>query len=43
MTVTDAIRLGLAAGTSNTQFDETGLVDPEMVSRLFTQVQPQRC
>lgn len=43
MTVTDAIRLGLAAGTCNTQYDETGMVDPEMVSRLFTQIQPQRC
>ncbi len=34
----DAIRLGMASGTANTQFEQTGLVTKEMVEKYFPQV-----
>lgn len=38
LTVRDAVRLGMAAGTANTQFDQTGMVSPELVEFYYKQI-----
>lgn len=43
MPLPDAIRLGMAAGTANTQFLQTGYVTPELVESYYLQTQACRC
>lgn len=43
MDMADAIRLGLAAGTANTQFDRTGYVSPELVKRYYPEITATVC
>lgn len=38
MRVVDSIRLGMAAGTANTQFEETGFVSCELVQKYYKEV-----
>ncbi|MBR5535822.1 MAG: 1-phosphofructokinase [Clostridia bacterium] len=38
MSVIDAIKLGMASGTANTQFEETGLVSCELVEKYYIEV-----
>ena len=38
MSVTDSIKLGMAAGTANTQFEETGMVSQELVAKYYKEV-----
>ncbi len=38
MNVVDAIRLGMASGTANTQFEETGFVSCELVERYYKEI-----
>ena len=37
--LTDAIKLGMAAGTANTQFEQTGFVTKEKVNKYFKQIE----
>lgn len=37
-TIENAIRLGMAAGTANTQFEQTGMVTKELVDQFFAQI-----
>ena len=37
--LSDAIKLGMAAGTANTQFEQTGFVTKEMVDKYFNQIE----
>ena len=37
--VTDAIKLGMAAGVANTQFEQTGFVTKELVDKFFDQIE----
>ena len=39
----DAIRLGLACGTANTQFDRTGYVSQELVAQYYSQITATVC
>ena len=34
----DAIKLGMATGTANTQFEQTGMVTKELVDKFFSQI-----
>ena len=34
----DAIKLGMATGTANTQFEQTGMVTKDLVDRFFAQI-----
>lgn len=36
--IQDAIKLGMAAGTANTQFEQTGIVTKELVEQYFSQI-----
>ena len=38
MSVIDSIKLGMAAGTANTQFEETGIVSQELVEKYYKEV-----
>ncbi len=38
MSVIDSIKLGMAAGTANTQFEETGMVSQELVEKYYKEV-----
>ncbi len=38
MNIEDSIRLGMASGTANTQFEETGLVSCELVEKYYKEV-----
>lgn len=38
MTTIDSIKLGMAAGTANTQFEETGMVSQELVEKYYKEV-----
>ncbi len=38
MSVTDSIKLGMAAGTANTQFEETGMVSQELVEKYYKEI-----
>lgn len=43
MNVIDSIRLGMAAGTANTQFEETGLVSKELVEKYYNETTVEEC
>ncbi len=36
--IKDAIRLAMAAGTANTQFEQTGIVTKELVDKFFDEI-----
>lgn len=38
MSVIDSIKLGMAAGTANTQFEETGFVTKELVEKYYKEI-----
>ena len=38
MPLCEAVRLGMAAGIANTQFDQSGTVTPELVDRFYNEV-----
>ena len=38
MSIIDSIKLGMAAGTANTQFEETGVVSCELVEKFYKEV-----
>ncbi len=38
MSITDSVKLGMAAGTANTQFEETGMVSEELVEKYYKEV-----
>ncbi len=38
MSVIDSIKLGMACGTANTQFEETGIVSQELVEKYYKEV-----
>lgn len=40
--IESAIKLGMASGTANTQFEQTGLVTKELVEQFFHQIQVKR-
>ena len=37
--VIDAIKLGMASGTANTQFEQTGIVTKELVDEYFEKIE----
>ena len=37
-TIEDAIKLGMASGTANTQFAQTGMVTKELVDKFFGEI-----
>lgn len=43
MSVVDSIRLGMASGTANTQFEETGLVSKELVEKYYNETKIEEC
>ena len=36
--ISDAIKLGMAAGAANTQFEQTGMVTKELVNKYFSEI-----
>lgn len=38
----DSIKLGMATGTANTQFEQTGMVTKELVDKFFAQIKVKR-
>ena len=38
MSLIDSIKLGMAAGTANTQFEETGVVTKELVEKYYKEI-----
>jgi len=38
MSIIDSVKLGMAAGTANTQFPETGVVTPELVEKYYKEI-----
>ena len=38
----DAIKLGMATGTANTQFEQTGMVTKELVDKFFSQIKVKK-
>ena len=38
MSIIDSIKLGMAAGTANTQFEETGMVSCELVEKYYKEI-----
>lgn len=38
MSIIDSVKLGMAAGTANTQFPETGFVTPELVEKYYKEI-----
>ena len=43
MTAVDSIRLGMAAGMANTQFEQTGLVSQELVEKYYKEIIVKEC
>lgn len=37
--ITDAVKLGMAAGTANTQFEQTGMVTKELVDKFYSLIE----
>lgn len=42
MSTIDSIKLGMASGTANTQFEETGMVSCELVEKYYKQITVER-
>lgn len=42
MSVIDSIKLGMAAGTANTQFEETGVVSCELVEKYYKEITAEK-
>jgi len=43
MSPLDAVKLGMACGTANTQFAQTGMVSQELVNQFFKQIEVEEC
>ncbi|MBQ8808697.1 MAG: 1-phosphofructokinase family hexose kinase, partial [Clostridia bacterium] len=43
MNVIDSVKLGMAAGTANTQFEETGMVSCELVEKYYKEITVEKC
>lgn len=43
MSIVDSIRLGMAAGIANTQFQQTGLVSQELVEMYYNEIKIEEC
>lgn len=43
MSIVDSIRLGMAAGIANTQFEQTGLVSQELVEKFYNEIKIEEC
>ena len=42
MSIIDSIKLGMASGTANTQFEETGMVSWELVEKYYKEIKIER-
>ena len=38
MSIVDSIRLGMAAGVANTQFEQTGMVSETLVDKYYREI-----